>query len=117
MFLLFSLLCATRRSVESRFPPHYTLNRYQEGWDGKSKIPVRGLPVLFLPGSAGNGHQVRSLGSVAGKMEQLSARVDEMEAALAQERSDRDAAIDAAVQLAKRDAPVNTKERERERLL
>ena len=50
------------------FPPHYSLNRYEERWEGVGQLPpLKGSPVLFLPGSAGSGQQVRSLASVAAK--------------------------------------------------
>ena len=43
----------------------YTLYLYREGWPAGGAESAKGLPVLFIPGNAGSGKQVRSLGAQA----------------------------------------------------
>ena len=45
--------------------PSYSLYLYREGRSEGGVDGVRGLPVLFIPGNAGSGKQVRSLGAQA----------------------------------------------------
>jgi pimeloyl-ACP methyl ester carboxylesterase len=45
--------------------PSYSLYLYREGRSDGGVDGVRGLPVLFIPGNAGSGKQVRSLGAQA----------------------------------------------------
>ena len=65
--------------------PSYTLYLYREGRGVGGADAVTGLPVLFIPGNAGSGKQVRSLGAQAhedladlaeGRGEQLAAELD-----------------------------------------
>lgn len=47
-------------------PRHYSLLLYREGWGQERKTAdVRGMPVLYIPGNAGSGRQVRSLAAQA----------------------------------------------------
>lgn len=47
-------------------PRHYSLLLYREGWGKERKTTdVKGMPVLYIPGNAGSGRQVRSLAAQA----------------------------------------------------
>ncbi|KAJ7345499.1 hypothetical protein JRQ81_001449 [Phrynocephalus forsythii] len=54
------------RKISRRYPA-YELYLYGEGnyAEENRKQPLRGIPILFLPGNAGSYKQVRSLGSIA----------------------------------------------------
>ena len=49
--------------------PHYNLFLYEEGWPRDNATPfnqikLSGIPILFIPGTAGKYRQARSLASV-----------------------------------------------------